>query len=268
MPKLKFFPNDTRGRVLNDDAGAQHWIHIVGEFEVYTDDFPISLGRIGYKDYQVGKAKDSYGVYSRKIQNDKFKPYRGQYYMSLTATIDKAVKNACKYIVPYTHRELMEICYSDMQHKVYTSTSVAKQKLEEALRDVSNGGYLLEEILHLKHLGVEFKTSGFKELASNILELTGNVQEEQSRNIMGVFVRFRRVGDNVYADVSTARDLRRNYSVATDGKTTSYRVDELPSTIAGSISVLSILDDYQYVPRVGQKIDENTYWIETDGRAV
>jgi hypothetical protein len=39
-------------------------------------------------------------------------------------------------------------------------------------------------------------------------------------------------------------------------------MSDLPEDIVKSISVLSILNDKQYVPRVGQKIDEYTYWIE------
>ena len=45
-------------------------------------------------------------------------------------------------------------------------------------------------------------------------------------------------------------------------QSTTYSMDELPEDIGGAISVLSILEDGQYVPRVGQKVDDTTFWIE------
>jgi hypothetical protein len=56
----------------------------------------------------------------------------------------------------------------------------------------------------------------------------------------------------------------RNNSKLRGSQPTTYYADELPEEIAGRVSVLNILEEGQYVARVGQKIDETTFWIEKD----
>lgn len=266
IPSIKFFPNSSGTYEFKDMNGKAHYLRVLAELHAYTDEYPVTLGTIGFMDYQVGKAKLSYGVYSRKITNTKYRPYRDQFHMTTTNTVEKAVKNACAYLVPYTHVELMEIFYPQIQAYVSQALHKTKNALTEALSDVSRGGFVLEEVLHLKSLGVEFKTAGFREFAEKVTNLVEAQQEEMSRRVSGVFVRLRKVGDVTYADMSEATDMRKHFNVRLDASkwmdVTTCSVDDLPSDVAGALSVLSILEDKQYVERVGQRIDERTYWIE------
>jgi hypothetical protein len=47
-----------------------------------------------------------------------------------------------------------------------------------------------------------------------------------------------------------------------DMPTTDKPVSELPEDAVGSISVLSILENDQYVADVGMKLDSNHFWIQ------
>jgi len=115
---------------------------------------------------------------------------------------------------------------------------------------------LMREIRSLTLQGVEFKSQEFQEASNQCVELLDQYEEENRRKIELLFVRVRNVGDEQYVDVSG--DLE---TYATNDLRT-YRIDELPQDIAGSIAVLSILEEGQYVARVGRKVDDNMYWIE------
>ena len=261
MPNAKIFP-----RNWGSISTGYGMVRCATEMFVYLEDCPITLGAMGWKDYAVGRAHYGFGITSRKIKNEKYAPHRSQYYTALSDSADKSVKNALKYIRPFTHQELAGIYYENMQDQVRTHKEKPTSNLRSVVATLTNHAVLYEELAYLNSLGIEFKTSAFQQAASKIQELAAEVRESEARKIDGIFVRIRRVGEDRYADFITASDVDKNYRALwrDQGASGTCPIDDLPYAIAGKISTLSILEDGGYVPRVGQKIDEYTYWVEQD----
>jgi hypothetical protein len=268
MPRISLYPSafDRINHSYNNSDGSSGGgtIYIVDEFSILMDGYPFDLGRVGYKDYSAKGGDISYGVYSRKIRNPKFAEHRDQYNMVMSLDVKKAVKNASKYIVPYTNTELAKAYYSDIQNNVQSVHDKAQGKLHQLSRDISNDrSAILAEVLHLKKMGVVFKTDVFRQVADVIEEYMSDASSEQRRNVTCVFVRFRKVGDEMYADIQEAVDVRENKTkLMYTNPSVTYPMSELPENIMSSISVLNILNDGQYVDKVGMKIDDLTFWIE------
>lgn len=251
MPRLKFIPCKL-GRL-------NVFVKAVTEFYVYMDDQPYVLGKIGFAIYKPKANEPMFMVYSRKIENGKYGSHRDEHHMAMSKDIKTSVRNARKYLVPMTHAEIGRALYEDVKYKQHEVRDVPIQTIEKLVYAVSGMRRLdlMREIQSLTLQGVEFKSEEFKRASAQCVELLDQYGEESRRQVELVFVRVRNVGDEQYVDVSGNIDA---FKTDTDQKT--YRVDELPEDIAGSISVLSILTDGQYVPRVGQRVDENMYWIE------
>jgi ElaB/YqjD/DUF883 family membrane-anchored ribosome-binding protein len=263
MPKVKFFPHNF---CVAETAGGTR-IHVCEEVFVYMDDFPCDLGRISWADNGVQSGQFTYGVYSRKIQNDKYAAHRNQHHMVMTSDLEKAVKNARKHLVPYTTRELAQVFYEPLHEKVSRVLDQVKTKAHHGAGDVVNNRMaILQEIEFLKKQGVQFVTPEFRALSENVEQLLSEYREQESRKVSAVFVRFKQVGDTTYADlqeVHNVREIRWDTQMnTTDAQAISCPADELPQDIAGQIAVLNILENDGYVSGVGMKIDDKTFWVE------
>ena len=264
MPNAKFHPAEFTRRTENDKQ-----MYIITEFSVYMDEYPFDFGRFGFRDYSVSRDEaakpPTFGIYSRKIHNTKFNDGRDQFHMVMTASVDKAIKLASKYLVPYTHRELAQAYYKYIAREMDEARRAATREMHTTTSAIQsmNADTLAMEIINLMAQHADFKTEAFKDVALKIKDVVNRLEEERSRTVSALFTRFRVVGDDVYVDVQEAHDVRTNDTKpALLNQPTTYLQSELPEDLLGSISVLSILEDGQYVPRVGQKIDERTFWIE------
>lgn len=266
MPSAKFYPAEFTRRMENDKTH-----YLVNEFSVYMDEYPFDFGRVGFRDYAVGRGDSrgkppTFGIYSRKIHNTKYSDGRDQFHMVMTASADKAVKLAGKYLVPYTNRELAQAYYKGVQREMDKARHDAHKEMNNLVGDTINrmdNNAIAMEIVSLMAQGAKFATQGFKDIADRVHAVTDKVKEENARKVDAWFVRLRKVGEDTYVDVQVADDVRKNdYKPSLVGQPTTYPEKEVPEDLLGSISVLSILEDGQYVPRVGLKIDERTFWVE------
>lgn len=272
MPKAKFYPNTftMKSIPVHDENGVYQTtksMRVCDEFFVYMDDFPFDIGRIGYGDNAVKSGDSTYAVYSRKIQNAKYALHRDQHYMIMSKDVGKAVKNATKYLIPYTTRELAQAFYEPLHEKVSHVLSKVKSSMHDGAREIVNNRMaILQEVAFLKKQGVEFTTPEFRELAGKVDELIDGYNEQDKRNVSALFVRFKQVGDDTYVDVQevmNVREIRWDVKMNTTGSlSTTYPLNELPQDIAEQVSVLSILENDGYVSNVGMKIDETTFWVE------
>ena len=273
MPKVKFYPN-TFAYVnvpVHDEQGVYQTnksMRVCDEFFVYMDDFPFDIGRIGYGDNAVGKSsEESYSVYSRKISNAKYAVHRDQHYMIMTKDVGKAVKNASKYLSPYTTRELAQAFYEPLHTNVSRVFDGVKNKMHYGASDIVNNRMaILQEVAFLNKQGVEFTTPEFRELAGKVDQLITDFKAQEARSVSAFFVRFKQVGDETYADlqeVLNVREIRWDAKMNTkDTQALTYPVNELPQDIAGQIAVLNILENDGYVAGVGMKLDDSNFWVE------
>ena len=274
MPNIKFLPIDLGYATvaIHDDKGVYQTtenIRVCDAYALYMDDYPFTLGLIKHGDNSVRRNSDkpaqTYAIYSRKIANAKYGNYRDQHHMITASDLKKAIKNVLKYVVPFTPRELAMQFYDPLQGNVNRAIDKARHALNEAAGPVKQNQHaILAEIKNLKAQGVKFITKEFQSVADNSEEILDRYEEERKRKVNAFFARCYAVGENTYVDLQEALDIRDNSerTAVIDGEYKTYNLSELPQDIAGSISVLSILTNDQYVERVGMKLDDNHFWIE------
>ena len=266
MPSVKFFPagyKHMQHKLLDENGVYQtsRSVRVASDFHVYLDEFPFALGRVGFGDFSVGGEGDrKYMVFSRKIANAKFAVGREQHNMIMTGDVKKSVRNACKYLVPYSTKEIARAYFGDMQRNVKQAGDNASGAVSRVCDPLRGHSVLLEEIQNLMKLDVAFATSQFKDVAKRLPEVLEEYNRQMSRKISTVFVRLHKVGDQVLADVNTVDNALQGF--ATSGDVVTYTMDELPEDLKGSIAVLNILEDGQYVPEVGRRVDEEHFWLE------
>lgn len=272
MPEVKLLPIDTEYVVIpmldaNGVYQTNNSIRIYSEFAVYLDEFPFDIGRINFKDNGARKAKaETYGVYSRKISNAKYATHREQHHMVMASDVDKAVKNARKYFMPYTTKELAQAFYEPIVRNV----RAVEDKVEREIRSkadpiVYHHEDIVMEVAYLKSLGVQFKTDRFKRVAESIGDVVERYEAEKSRNVGAIFVRTYEVAGQPMFSIQQAIEVKKHTSHmqgSEEGRVEGKPLPEMPEDIAGAVAVLSILNNGQYVQSVGMKLDTNHFWIE------
>lgn len=258
MPKTKFAPYNTEW--FNNGCERQ-----ICKFAVYMDEFPYALGFVGHGFFSVKGGSRAYMIESRKIKNTKYSPHRDQYYMQMTTDLKKAVKNASTYLTPYSIKELAHFTYrafSRNVEKVKDDVDGLHHKITRPIRDKTS--VVIAEMKNLMAQNVTFVTQEFQDLAKIFVDTLAEQEEERKRHVFGVYVRIRNIGTDTYADIYKVYDVKNNlYSVKDDGSSsTTTLVADLDPEIAGNIAVLNMLQDEQYVPRVGYKVDATTFWLE------
>jgi hypothetical protein len=268
MPNVTFLPVDAEHISLPvPNSPNQQRFRIYNELSIVMDGYPFDLGRINFKDNAVksnGTHTNTYGVYSRKIANAKYGTHRTQHNMIMSNDMKKAVKNVCKYVIPYSTRELAQAFYDNMQNHVGRIADKAQRALKDHCHPLGyNYQEVAEEIMHIKSQGIKFKNQLFINVAEGIEDVYTTYIQETTRKIGGTFVRIYKVGDQPYVSLQEIDDFRKHvWNTKIDMPTTDKPVSELPEDAVGSISVLSILENDQYVADVGMKLDSNHFWIQ------
>lgn len=244
-------------------------------YDVFTavmEGQPFVLGRVSYADHSIKKDKGAkYTIHSARIRNDKYNVHRDQYHMVMANDIKSAVKQAKKYIRPYTALDLAQMMYSS----VYNNAAVFKSKLYDQARDLMNGvgvsggvnkglTTIVAEVKNLKDQGVVLRTKWLESSMENVDEAFKILSEYEEYVPKASFVMIE-AGSSPMVHVLNDDGIlfgTESNGVFKQGETNSYRISELPEHIAGRLAVLQVLNDEQYVERVGYKHDEYIYWIE------
>ncbi len=273
MPNLKFMPFDDnylQVKYLDENGIVQtksyalmtHWL-------VYMDGYPFNFGYLGYGNHSAGRSKSdaelTYGIHSRKISNAKYHSGRDQHHMVMTKDLNKAVKLAKKYLVPYTTTELAGVTYDT----IHTHSNTVIHKAERAMRDtvdpLRNASVMIAEMMHLIKQGAQFATAEFKKVASELEVKVQAFKEQEQRQVNACFVRIYNIGEDTYVDLQQAFNVRQNAYAnrALNGNAIhTYKMSELPEYVAHAVASLSILEKNQYVDGVGMKIDERHFWVQ------
>jgi hypothetical protein len=269
MPRLKFAPyeHSSVNATVFDDAGVYQTtknFRVAKSFLLYMDEYPFEMGRVSYGDHSVNNNGEmTYAVHSRRIQNAKYATHRDQHYMIMASDMKKAVKNVSKYVVRYTTKELARALFDPFYNNVNNALSKAQSKVSDAIKTVKyNDSALVTELQHLIRSNVQFATPEFTQLAKDLPKLTEELVEQKNRKPDGVFVSFRKVGDDTYAEMCVAQNARQSYQPKFTEEVIECKVDDLPPEISGNIAVLNILQNDSYVDGVGAKIDDTHFWLE------
>jgi len=272
MPSVKFLPIDTdyvQIPVHDADGNYQttNSIRVFNEYAVYLDEFPFDIGRINFRDNGARKnSAFTYGVYSRKITNAKYAYHRDQHHMVTATDLKKAMKNVAKYFMPYSTKELAQAFYEPIKDNVNQAILNLERELRSKVEPIANDRHeLIREIQALKQQGVQFKSPKFREVAESMGDVIERFDAESNRSTGAIFVRFYEIGGQTFFSTQQAIEVKKHHHQlcgTEEGKIEGKPVSDIPQDIMGAVSVLSILNNRQYVANVGMKLDSNHFWIE------
>jgi hypothetical protein len=193
------------------------------------------------------KGKQLYEIRSRMINNEKYAEHNDDYYSKQTNDPKKIAKYMKDYFKPFTPLEIAQRSLGKFEshHESW------KDELRWKLRDIINptSEELLGEVLHLHAMGVEFKSDRFRKIITEGVPMYEEHRRRQAVKVSGgacnVFINpdeSVQVTDNIASDVYQS-------------------LLEAPEYIQQQVAMLRLVEENSYIPEVGMKLGENTYWI-------
>ena len=242
------------------------------EYYIYREQEPYALGYVGYKSYSyTGEKKNMYTVFSRKIHNGKY-AHSDRMHSAATTNFDKAVKNACRYLVPYAVDEIVHETFNSARLEFSTIKETrheaSTKSRDKIARDfISNDGVenkspLEIELRNLLQTGYEFVDQEFKlNLVTMFEELDDYRNRKRERHLADVvYVTQTRSGDNKFGVIPQVTVDKYYWD---GGNCTWYTSEDLPQHLAEGIAKLNILPQGQFCDGVGfrPKDVSNIYYV-------
>lgn len=268
FPDIKFAVafSGTSGRVEN----SNRYLHL------YTTSDEWCWGWIAYADLKLERTGDKvYCVYSRKVSNKKYDMHRDQHRTVTTANREVAVRNAKKYLSPFTHKEIVDYscarvssAMSDYQDNLVRELREVREPLTTTLRVSKSDAVpqLYAELFHLADINHEFLS---KEFTASIRSVRAayKVAYEAMNNppemyCVRVYQHIRRKVQ--LFDVVTTTNLGASFFSRTNrvvGDPTTYTDETIPEEIMGKLAVLSISGVGEYVHEVGYRESEGIFYV-------
>lgn len=239
----------------------------MNELAVYYPGQEYALGYIGHGDYSLSGSNNVYIVYSRKVTNGKINPRHRQHYMLQTESLDRAVKNAKRALLPYTNPEVANLSMPEFGDSVRDVISEAEAEANAYIRECRDEAVLARELRNLISLGVQFVTPEFSAAAAQFLTAEAEARDKKAHLQGAYFVRMYERFDGMYADVltydRTVKDANRWSSKrATPVDSVTLKAEDIPEDVQMKIATLSMMDVGTYVPLVGYKASSTTFWVE------
>lgn len=237
------------------------------ELAVYYPGQEYALGFIGHGDYSISGSNSVYVVYSRKVTNGKIHPNRKQHHMLQSESIDRAVKNAKRVLLPYTNPEVANLSMPEFGDNVRAVVHEAESEADAYVRKCRDEGVLARELRNLISLGVQFVTPEFQNAAAQFLTAEAEARDKKAHLQGAYFIRMYERFDGMYADVltydRTVRDAAQWSSRrATPVDSVTLKAEDIPEDVQMKIATLSMMDVETYVPLVGYKASSTTFWVE------
>ena len=238
---------------------------------VYREDDNYTLGYIGYSDRSYsGDGLDlKYNVVSKNIVNNKYSSGQSNHHMSSALHMDKAVKNAQRYLRPWSPVEHIDISFSgfrrDWNDVQYQADNEYSNKLNSLTKDIANRGDAFKELGHLLKSGYTFLYPSVRVLIEEIHEALAEKNEVKQRPKLHKFIYIREYfGEEQAAKFQVNADdywfdLKKYQA---DHKQIQWiKSDDLTEDEKRKISSLSFGDNGFYVDGVGYKAASNCYYI-------
>ena len=227
-----------------------------------------------------------YTVRARNITNNMHRPESWGHHVKASVRLVMAVKNALKYLSPYSTLEIALLEGPALIKKSKAASASKSFMLTELVAGV-NSNALLNEVRALKAAGVLFNTPEFKCLADNMDEAMQLSKSEHMKRVDAVLVRFieraggvvvecvemqniRNKSDSIWLSSVSGPfmdESRRLVNARMKGHeiplpTVTHDMSKVPQYIVEKVAVLRTLDDGGHVDGVGMKVEEGVFWVE------
>lgn len=249
-----------RGGGWSWESGAA----VAKELWVYMEGQTYAMMRVGYGDYSLKSgAQRKFMVYARMISNEKFNEARDQYYMAVAETPERALKNAKKYMRPYSPLECASMTFDQVCQRFASTRGAVSSALYEAKDNVQRGSQMRVELFHMIDMGYEFLSEDFRDKLVKWRDAYNEDQIARARALHVYYVGVRIQRDEMVCDVIEVLDAHNLGTLKQERHTaTTYKMEELPESIAGGLAVLSMTEDDHYVDGVGLRVDSSTFWVQ------
>jgi hypothetical protein len=197
----------------------------------------------------------TYTLRSRLISNNKFAPHNDRFYTVSTQDQSRMLKALRKYVLPFSLAEIAKKT-EDVGYDKRDWAGNVRNSLYE-LAQVGNH-QVIEEVIHLTQVGVQFKTRGFRELSEKCVEMQTEARRREgfaaNHVDMFVFVTESDVQAGVFGKGSEVGDFTGKVWLFSD-------INSLPSFMQQQIAVLKLFEPGKYLPEVGRKESDTSFWI-------
>lgn len=236
---------------------------------VYQQHCPYVLGWIGYGSFRDSNLDREWAVHARTIVNRKYADYSDNYHIKTTGKLDVALRNAKKYLRPYSPAELAKVTLHNARREVRFEVDKLYQGASKMYEGLMNGsGYhsqtctsrLFIELRHLLTANHTFVDPAFGTELQEFFETYDTHKEYQRRDVPMWYVYVHERGGVQVCDVVSVGDARRRDSDV-GAEWHRYIGDDVPEDIVGKVSVLNILEKDQYVEGVGLKVGEGMFYV-------
>lgn len=241
---------------------------------VYRPQDTYAMGWVRYADvFEGGTGDKRHAVYSPNIQNGKYS-YGDNCFMSSALHFNKGLLNACKYLRPPTAKQALQQVQRDFARGVSRSLDEVKTKAQKITNKIDtdvfgrtrlNTAPLKRELANILKSDYEFLD---KELEVQLTEAFEAVKElHDGRDIHDRDHTFIEViqaqGANLYRGF---KRVGQSYSLFRHDDSAEnkivYTQEELPENLLGAMSVLSMVEEDQYVAGVGYRAGANMFYIK------
>lgn len=253
---IKFYVGrDCRGQWHNNT-------HIVNELWACFDGDLYAPFRIGYKVYGR-EDENTFSIKARTVKNERYSTNSEGYCMVRTTDLSKAVRNAKKYMRPYSSLEV-----AGMSADAYVSHARSQvREAYHAYNDVKHRMFkdmskLVAELRALLNNGHEFQDPTFGADAAEFVVAYDAKDVVDTVQVNAHFVTVSTLCGEQKFEVLTVPYVDRQVPNIRSSEKHEYDASTLPEDIAHKLAALSIVTDGTYVQGLGLRISETTYWVD------
>jgi hypothetical protein len=262
-PRLKFLGCRANKAIISSRSPD---VAVYTDLFAYLEGADYVMGRVGYGDRYAksDKAGNQYVIESRRISNDRFNAGSDAYYRVFTKDLKKAVSNAMRYMTPVTPKEMACNSLNNLRAGMENVRQTKNNALRELVSGAADRDVVIRELRHLIKQGVVFNTPEFIKAASSLEQAVAELAEVRARSNDAYFVYIRIVRDVQWADICAVSKVSSRHALPNDAVFDTKPVSELSTELQGRIAVLMMMDAGVYVPEVGVRVADKSFWVENN----
>jgi hypothetical protein len=194
---------------------------------------------------------------SSRIKNNKFNHNATGFYERTTKEPRNMLKLMRQFISPLTMAEIIGM-HEDVTYSYRTWVNDPDDHVRQMLAGTGSDirDDLIEEMAHLKALGIEMKTDQFRKIADEALPLHEEYQRRTKLKAQHMHIYVEPSGKVV---VTSTKDTVRSSYIAES--VTYPSMEEVPENIRQQVYILKMVEKNTYVPEVGQCMADGIYWV-------
>lgn len=221
-----------------------------------------AMCKFGYANVGVTGTQHRWFVAARTIRNEKFAEHRDQYYMAMSEKLDRAVVALKKHVRPYTPMECAQITYDSFASNVRNKSWSIRSGADDARRVLFEGDDFRDELFGMLVRGYEFNNPLIKEKLMAWQTKHNEMVEHMSKAVHCYYVQARMMGDEQVFEILEVFDVKSNSIKGSAQGVQTFKASDLPSDIGHKLAALSMLENGSYIPELGMKASDTTYWVE------